>query len=109
MSQSVTVTSAMYSAPVTVTWSAKERKMNEMSVQLPTLPIPGPYLWFSASQVTVTSEVTVTLTPLVLAHEKLDRAVFDAYGWGAAFSEREGLGEEEILGRLLEENLRRRG
>ena len=46
---------------------------------------------------------------LVLAHEKLDRAVFDAYGWGAAFSEREGLGEEEILGRLLEENLRSRG
>lgn len=40
-------------------------------------------------------------TWLSLAHEKLDRAVFAAYGWAW------GLSEEEVLGRLLEENLRR--
>lgn len=88
-----------------------------------------------ASQVTVTSNersssVTVTLTPeqqkdlksrtltnlynarmypsarptwLDLAHEKLDKAVLEAYGWP------QGLGQEEILERLLEENLRRGG
>ena len=40
-------------------------------------------------------------TWLDLAHRKLDEAVFAAYGWEA------GLSDEEILGRLLELNLRR--
>ncbi len=38
---------------------------------------------------------------LRLAHEKLDRAVLDAYGWPHAIS------DDEILARLLEENLKR--
>jgi hypothetical protein len=38
---------------------------------------------------------------LDLAHRKLDEAVLDAYGWP------HGLGDEEILGRLLELNLQR--
>lgn len=42
-------------------------------------------------------------TWLALAHEKLDKAVFAAYGWP------HDLSEEEVLGRLLEENLRRGG
>lgn len=42
-------------------------------------------------------------TWFVLAHEKLDCAVFNLYGWEW------GLSDEHVLGRLLEENLRRRG
>lgn len=38
---------------------------------------------------------------LDLAHRKLDEAVFAAYGWDA------GMGDEELLGRLLELNLER--
>lgn len=38
---------------------------------------------------------------LRLAHEKLDRAVLDAYGWPHDIS------DDEILSRLLEENLKR--
>ena len=41
-------------------------------------------------------------TWLELAHRKLDEAVFAAYGWEA------GMSDEEILGRLLEMNLRRK-
>ena len=37
-------------------------------------------------------------TWLALAHEKLDAAVFAAYGWPA------DLADDEILGRLLESN-----
>ena len=40
-------------------------------------------------------------TWLQLAHEKLDRAVLDAYGWPHDSS------DEDILARLLEENLKR--
>jgi hypothetical protein len=40
-------------------------------------------------------------TWLDLAHKKLDRAVFAAYGWPADLS------DEEILARLLELNLER--
>jgi hypothetical protein len=40
-------------------------------------------------------------TWLDLAHRKLDEAVFAAYGWNA------GMGDEELLGRLLELNLER--
>lgn len=40
-------------------------------------------------------------TWLQLAHEKLDKAVFNAYGWP------HDLSEEEVLGRLLELNLKR--
>jgi hypothetical protein len=40
-------------------------------------------------------------TWLDLAHEKLDRAVFDIYGWP------HDLRDEEILGRLLALNLER--
>ena len=40
-------------------------------------------------------------TWLQLAHEKLDRAVLDAYGWPHDIS------DDEILARLLEENLKR--
>ena len=42
-------------------------------------------------------------TWLALAHQKLDRAVFAAYGW------QPGMSDEEILGRLLELNLERAG
>ncbi len=71
-----------------------------------------------APQVTVTSEVTVTSfdksrtltnlynqrpTWLALAHEKLDKAVFAAYGWP------HDLSDEEILARLLALNLERAG
>jgi hypothetical protein len=42
-------------------------------------------------------------TWLALAHEKLDRAVLDAYGWP------HDLGDEEILERLLALNLERSG
>ena len=38
---------------------------------------------------------------LRLAHDKLDRAVLDAYGWPHDIS------DDEILARLLEENLKR--
>jgi hypothetical protein len=38
---------------------------------------------------------------LRLAHAKLDRAVLDAYGWP------HNLGDDDILARLLEENLKR--
>jgi hypothetical protein len=38
---------------------------------------------------------------LKLAHEKLDKAVFDAYGWP------HDLSDEEILARLLALNLER--
>lgn len=38
---------------------------------------------------------------LGLAHEKLDRAVLDAYGW------QHDISDEDILARLLEENLKR--
>ena len=41
------------------------------------------------------------LTWLANAHEKLDRAVFAAYGWPYP------LDDQEILSRLLAENLRR--
>jgi hypothetical protein len=80
--------------------------------------------WLSANQVTVTSEVTVTLgaekdaqaekkkrtltnlynqrpTWLEIAHKKLDDAVFAAYGWENILS------DEEILERLLALNLSR--
>ena len=40
---------------------------------------------------------------LDLAHQKLDRAVLDAYGW------EQDLGDEEILARLLALNLERAG
>ena len=40
-------------------------------------------------------------TWLDLAHRKLDEAVFAAYGWDP------GMGDEELLGRLLELNLER--
>jgi hypothetical protein len=40
-------------------------------------------------------------TWLKLAHEKLDRAVFDTYGWP------HDLSDEEILGRLLALSLER--
>ena len=40
---------------------------------------------------------------LQLAHEKLDAAVFAAYGWDPA------IGDEELLAKLLELNLRRSG
>ena len=50
---------------------------------------------------TLTNLYNARPTWLALAHEKLDRAVLDAYGWP------HDLGEEEILGRLLDENLRR--
>lgn len=40
---------------------------------------------------------------LALAHEALDRAVYAAYGWP------EGLGDEEVLGRLLALNGERGG
>jgi len=40
-------------------------------------------------------------TWLKLAHEKLDRAVFDAYGWDPAIS------DEKLLANLLELNLQR--
>ncbi len=42
-------------------------------------------------------------TWLALAHEKLDRAVLDAYGWP------HDLSDEEILERLLALNLERAG
>jgi len=71
-----------------------------------------------ASQVTVTSEVTVTSdeakkkrtltnlynqrpTWLDLAHKRLDDAVFAAYGWKSALT------DEEILEKLLGLNLER--
>jgi hypothetical protein len=40
---------------------------------------------------------------LELAHQKLDAAVFAAYGW------EETMGEEELLAKLLELNLARAG
>ncbi len=40
---------------------------------------------------------------LQLAHEKLDAAVFAAYGWNPA------IGDEELLAKLLELNLERSG
>ena len=42
-------------------------------------------------------------TWLTLAHEKLDAAVFAAYGWDPALS------DEELLARLLQLNLERAG
>jgi hypothetical protein len=71
--------------------------------------------WLKPGQVTVTSEVTVTLdkkrtltnlynqrpTWLDLAHKKLDIAVFAAYGW------KPDLSDEEILENLLRLNLER--
>ncbi|MBI1903657.1 MAG: class I SAM-dependent DNA methyltransferase [Planctomycetia bacterium] len=42
-------------------------------------------------------------TWLDLAHRRLDEAVFGAYGWDA------GMGDEELLGKLLELNLERAG
>lgn len=47
-------------------------------------------------------------TWLQLAHEQLDRAVLDAYGWPHDLGDGRPT-DEEILGRLLEENLRRGG
>ena len=51
--------------------------------------------------------MTATLTPQEFVdnwrHNKLDQAVFAAYGW------EEGLSDEEILERLLELNLARAG
>ena len=38
---------------------------------------------------------------LDLAHQRLDEAVFAAYGWSA------GMGDEELLGKLLALNLER--
>ena len=42
-------------------------------------------------------------TWLDLAHKKLDEAVFAAYGWDP------GIGDEELLEKLLELNLQRAG
>ena len=77
----------------------------ELDPSRPTIPTSTPPRDKSR---TLTNLYNQRPTWLQLAHEKLDRAVFAAYGW-AAFSEREGLTEEEVLGRLLEENLRRAG
>lgn len=52
---------------------------------------------------TLTNLYNLRPTWLHLAHEKLDRAVFAAYGWP------EGLGDEDILERLLALNLERAG
>ena len=49
------------------------------------------------------STTSAFLTWLDLAHQKLDGAVFDAYGWPHALS------DEEILARLLALNLERAG
>ena len=52
---------------------------------------------------TLTNLYNARPTWLDLAHKKLDRAVMAAYGWD------EGLGDEEVLGRLLGLNLERSG
>ena len=90
------------------------RELNEKRERWlnPSYPTPGP----SPSKATERGEKARTLTNLynqrptwlLLAHEKLDRAVFAAYGWEWR-SPNGGLSEEEVLGRLLEENLRRGG
>ena len=50
---------------------------------------------------TLTNLYNMRPTWLALAHQKLDQAVFDAYGWP------HDLGDEEIMERLLELNLKR--
>lgn len=57
---------------------------------------------------TLTNLYNARPTWLALAHEKLDRAVLDAYGWPHDLGDGRPT-DEEILGRLLEENLRRGG
>ena len=52
---------------------------------------------------TLTNLYNAMPTWLKMAHEKLDRAVFDAYGWP------HDLSDEEILARLLALNLERAG
>ncbi len=67
--------------------------------------------WLNPLEVTEIELRTRTLTNLynarptwlALAHDRLDRAVLDAYGWP------HDLGDEEILGRLLALNLERAG
>jgi hypothetical protein len=53
------------------------------------------------TQRTLTNLYNERPTWLQLAHRKLDEAVFAAYGWDA------GMGDEEILSKLLELNLER--
>ena len=50
---------------------------------------------------TLTNLYNENPTWLQLAHQKLDRAVLDAYGWPHDIS------DEDILARLLAENLKR--
>jgi hypothetical protein len=54
-------------------------------------------------QRTLTNLYSLRPTWLDLAHQKLDRAVFNAYGWP------HDLSDEEILARLLALNLERAG
>jgi hypothetical protein len=55
----------------------------------------------SCSPRTLTNLYNQRPTWLDLAHQKLDQAVFAAYGWEADLS------DDDILARLLELNLRR--
>ena len=50
---------------------------------------------------TLTNLYNLRPTWLALAHRRLDEAVFAAYGWDA------GMSDDELLGKLLELNLRR--
>ncbi len=52
---------------------------------------------------TLTSLYNKRPTWLDLAHQKLDAAVFAAYGWET------GISDDELLARLLELNLKRAG
>ncbi len=64
---------------------------------------PGTLPASKLKQRTLTNLYNQNPTWLQLAHAKLDAAVMDAYGWP------QGLGDEEILGRLLALNLERAG
>ena len=55
------------------------------------------------SKCTLTNLYNARPTWLALAHEKLDKAVLDAYGWPHDIS------DEEILEKLLALNLERAG
>jgi hypothetical protein len=50
---------------------------------------------------TLTNRYNARPAWLDLAHKRLDEAVFAAYGWSV------GMGDEELLGKLLELNLAR--
>ncbi len=72
-------------------------------MRYPRLVAQDPVCASKLAKRTLTNLYNERPTWLALAHEKLDAAVFDAYGWDPA------MGDEGILEKLLEMNLDRAG